>query len=166
MRAGTLSTLLTPVSQHQTQCLTQTRCLIFFLMKWFCFLNFWHNFCSLPCNITSCLLWFFWGFFWPHGSACGIWVPWPEIKPAPPALEARSRNHWTTREVHVFCFYLTISCAPQLHPKLHPDSHPLSAFPMPGCTVINTNCSKIFFTFKIFIIFTIIINFLNIFIGV
>ena len=31
--------------------------------------------------------------------ACGIPVPWPEIEPTPPALEASSLNHWTAREV-------------------------------------------------------------------
>ena len=31
--------------------------------------------------------------------ACGILVPGPGIEPAPPALEAWSPNHWTTREV-------------------------------------------------------------------
>ena len=37
--------------------------------------------------------------FWPHFTACGILVPWPEIEPIPPALEAQSLNHWTAREV-------------------------------------------------------------------
>ena len=31
--------------------------------------------------------------------ACGILVPQPGIEPVPPALEAQSLNHWTTREV-------------------------------------------------------------------
>ena len=32
--------------------------------------------------------------------ACGILVPWSEIKPGLPAVEAQSpNNHWTTREV-------------------------------------------------------------------
>ena len=33
--------------------------------------------------------------------SCGMrdLVPWPGIKPGPPALEAQDRNHWTTREV-------------------------------------------------------------------
>ena len=31
--------------------------------------------------------------------ACGILVPWPGIKPVPPAMEAQSLNHWTDREV-------------------------------------------------------------------
>ena len=33
--------------------------------------------------------------------SCGMQdlVPWPGIKPRPPALGARSLNHWTTREV-------------------------------------------------------------------
>ena len=32
-------------------------------------------------------------------AACGILVPRPGVKPASPAVEARSLNHWTTREV-------------------------------------------------------------------
>jgi len=31
--------------------------------------------------------------------AHGILVPWPRIEPMPPALGARSLNHWTTSEV-------------------------------------------------------------------
>ena len=38
-------------------------------------------------------------FFWAHHSARGILVPQPGIEPAPPAVEARSLNHWTAREV-------------------------------------------------------------------
>ena len=37
--------------------------------------------------------------FWPRHAACGIFVPRPGIKPVPPALEVRSLNHWTSREV-------------------------------------------------------------------
>ena len=35
------------------------------------------------------------------GRSCGMWdlVPWPGIKPGPPALGAQSLTHWTTREV-------------------------------------------------------------------
>ena len=32
-------------------------------------------------------------------TACGILAPWPRIKPTPPALEAWSLTHWTTRGV-------------------------------------------------------------------
>ena len=32
-------------------------------------------------------------------AACWILVPRPGIKPTPPAVEARSLNHWTAREV-------------------------------------------------------------------
>ena len=32
---------------------------------------------------------------------CGILIPRPGIKPVPPALEARSLNLWTAREVQV-----------------------------------------------------------------
>ena len=31
--------------------------------------------------------------------ACGILVPQPGLKPAPPTREVWSLNHWTTREV-------------------------------------------------------------------
>ena len=31
--------------------------------------------------------------------ACGILIPLPGIEPVPPAVEARSPNHCTTREV-------------------------------------------------------------------
>ena len=30
--------------------------------------------------------------------ACGVLVPQPGIEPGPPVVEARSPNHWTTRE--------------------------------------------------------------------
>ena len=50
------------------------------------------------------LFWLF-GFFWPHRVACRILVPWPGIEPVPPVVEAQSPNHWTSREVlkhHLF----------------------------------------------------------------
>ena len=36
---------------------------------------------------------------WPCCAACGILVPQLGIKPTPLALEAKSFNHWSTREV-------------------------------------------------------------------
>ena len=39
--------------------------------------------------------------YWLCLVAYGILVPQPRIKPVPPALEARSLNHWTAREVPV-----------------------------------------------------------------
>ena len=45
-------------------------------------------------------------YFWPHCTACGILVPSPGMEPMPPAVEARSLNHWTAREVpHTFSSY-------------------------------------------------------------
>ena len=44
----------------------------------------------------------FFGFWFVFGCAtrlAGILVPRPGIKPMPPALGARSLNHWTAREV-------------------------------------------------------------------
>ena len=37
--------------------------------------------------------------YWPQSVASGILVYQPGIKPLCPALEARSLNHWATREV-------------------------------------------------------------------
>ena len=38
-------------------------------------------------------------FSWPRRVACGVLVPRPGIEPVPPALGARSLNHWTARQV-------------------------------------------------------------------
>ena len=37
--------------------------------------------------------------FGPHCLACGVLVPWSGMEPPPPAMEAQSLNHWTTKEV-------------------------------------------------------------------
>ena len=37
--------------------------------------------------------------------ACGILVPQPGIKPAPPALEVQSLNQWAAREVSVLTIF-------------------------------------------------------------
>ena len=34
-----------------------------------------------------------------------ILVPWPGIKPVPPALEVQSLNHWTFREVQLYFIF-------------------------------------------------------------
>ena len=44
-------------------------------------------------------------FFFFLATLCGILVPQPGIEPVPPAVEAWSLNHWTTREVLVY-FYI------------------------------------------------------------
>ena len=41
---------------------------------------------------------FFFFFFWLHLAVCGILAPRPGIEAGPPAVEAWSPNHWTTRE--------------------------------------------------------------------
>ena len=48
---------------------------------------------------TTFFFFFFFLIFWPHCAACGILVLRPGLEPAPPAEEAQSLNHWTTREV-------------------------------------------------------------------
>ena len=40
-------------------------------------------------------------FFFGCAAACRILVPQPGIEPVPPAVEAWSPNHWTTREVPI-----------------------------------------------------------------
>ena len=45
------------------------------------------------------------GVFWPCHVACRILGPQPGIKPVPSAVESRSPNHWTAKEV--FFFFLT-----------------------------------------------------------
>ena len=41
-------------------------------------------------------------YLWPCPMACRILVLWPRIEPMPPAVEARSLNHWTSREAPTF----------------------------------------------------------------
>ena len=52
--------------------------------------------CYLQCIIRSSK---FRVFFFGCTTACGSSVPQPRIEPVPPALEAWSPNHWTSREV-------------------------------------------------------------------
>ena len=42
-------------------------------------------------------------FFGCAAQLVGILVPQPGVEPVPPAVEARSLNHWTAREVAHFC---------------------------------------------------------------
>ena len=56
---------------------------------------------QMPAQSVFCY-WFFF-FFWPCHEASRISIPWPGIKPAPPILTAWSCNHWTAREVPMFC---------------------------------------------------------------
>ena len=50
---------------------------------------------------------FFFFFFLLCHIACRLLVPRPGIKPMPSAVEVRSLNHWTTREVpHVLCLFI------------------------------------------------------------
>ena len=50
-------------------------------------------------KVVLLLLLLFIFYFWPCHVACGILVPQPGIEPVPPAMEARSPNHQTAREV-------------------------------------------------------------------
>ena len=44
--------------------------------------------------------------FWPCCAACGIFVPQLGIQSVPPAVEAGSLNHWTTREFPPLIFLI------------------------------------------------------------
>ena len=54
-------------------------------------------------SIIAGISWFVF-FFLLHRVACEILVPWPGIKPAPPALEAWGLCHWMAREVQGFLY--------------------------------------------------------------
>ena len=58
----------------------------------------------------------------------GMWdlVPWPGVKPQPPALGAWSLSHWTTREVPHLCVFKLTSEEGSQH----------VSFPIPGLSVI------------------------------
>ena len=45
----------------------------------------------------------------PLHEAFGVLVPQPGIKPVPPAVEAQSPNHWTTREVPLIIILVVIN---------------------------------------------------------
>ena len=49
-------------------------------------------------KIMMCFLGFF---FWLWRVAHGILVPPARVEPVPPAVEAQSLNHWTTREIPI-----------------------------------------------------------------
>ena len=57
----------------------------------------WNKKRCYVCGV-SFLIFLGFGFFWP---CHGILVPWPGIKPRPPAVEPRNPNHWITREFPV-----------------------------------------------------------------
>ena len=66
--------------------------------------KYWHSAWRVPkLTILSSFSTSF--FFLAHTVACGILIPWWGIKPTPPALEALSLNHWTTREVPVHPYF-------------------------------------------------------------
>ena len=43
--------------------------------------------------------------FQPHCAACGTVIPQAGIEPVPPAVEARSPNHWTAGEFPAIFFF-------------------------------------------------------------
>ena len=52
-----------------------------------------------PISIPSTLIIVIFSFLFFGCDACGILVPWPGMKPTPPALEVQSLNHWSARQV-------------------------------------------------------------------
>ena len=61
---------------------------------------------SLFCHILAQFVYLYLFIFTFWHVACGILVPWPGIEPMPPALGAQNLNHWTTREVQHYFFFL------------------------------------------------------------
>ena len=53
---------------------------------------------------------FFFLIFWPCLAACRILLPRPGMEPTPPAVEGRSLNHWTTREVPRHLYFFPCVC--------------------------------------------------------
>ena len=48
-------------------------------------------------------------YFSPCSMACGIWVRQPGIEPLPPAAEAQSLNHWSSKEVaSLGCYWMSL----------------------------------------------------------
>ena len=68
------------------------------------------NLPAINCLSLSFLRLKIFSFFSSHYVACGILVPRPGIKPVPPAVEAESPNHWTTREVCWLCLSQSTFC--------------------------------------------------------
>jgi len=98
------------------------------IMKFYCgvrcscsyYCYFHHN------NFLNILIHLLLLLFWPWHGACEILVPWPRIEPMPPAVEARSLNHWTSREAphhnNRWCFlqyHSWLTPYPQWGPHLH-----------------------------------------------
>ena len=83
--------------------------MLFFKIYLFC----WYVLFSFLFSIR-----FFFPFFFFFGQeACRILVPRPGIEPLPPEVEARSFDHWNTREVpHLFHVILITHCGMYHHP--------------------------------------------------
>ena len=60
-----------------------------------------HQYCIRVPSSPDPHIYIYWGL---HCPTCRILVPRPGIKPAPPAVEAWSPNHWTTREFHIYIY--------------------------------------------------------------
>ena len=54
-------------------------------------------------------------FLLKHRTACGILVPRPGTELEPPAVEARSLNHWTAREVSIMPIFIAEETVAQCH---------------------------------------------------
>ena len=57
-----------------------------------------NNTCIIKCH-------FFFLIVWLRCAACGNLFPEPGVQPAPPALEVKSLNQWTSREIPHYHFY-------------------------------------------------------------
>ena len=76
------------------------RLFYFFLVLFYCS-SYW----IISIYVSSNLLFF----FWPCHTAFGSLVPWPVIRPMPPAMELLSLNHWSAWEILLFIISFPVS---------------------------------------------------------
>ena len=79
-------------------------------------------------------------FFWPHHDASRILVPQQGIGPKPPAVQSKSLNHWSTREIPRL-FLLTIVFLQYSDPKTPNNNYKDS--------INSTQCTYFFISFPI-----------------
>ena len=81
-------------------------------------------------------------YFWRCCTACSFLVPQPGIKPVPPAVEAWSLNHWTTREVPDIRSNSVLILSAQSQHALHRTKDSVSSECPPTPETSDTKCKS------------------------